>query len=61
MPSQSRGRAIGADVVSYRRRSVDPTAQPERERNAYHADGCDCPRPQCKAQRANNDPPPEAA
>jgi hypothetical protein len=61
MRSQSRGRAIGADVVSYRRRSIEPTAQPVRKPvgNAYHAADCTCPH--CEAQRSDDEPPPAAA
>jgi hypothetical protein len=64
MRSTSRGRAIGGDLVSYRRRSVDSLAERDaardRQISTFHADDCDCPA--CMAERADTDPlPPSAA
>jgi hypothetical protein len=65
MPHHSRGRAVGGELVSYRRRSVDPLAKPDAARDraisSFHASDCDCPR--CVAERAleRDDTPPDAA
>jgi hypothetical protein len=46
MPFNSRGHAVGGELVSYRRRGVDPFARPDdqREPNAFHSPECECPR-----------------
>jgi hypothetical protein len=50
MPFNSRGRSVGGELVSYRRSSVDPFAEPaparapNQPRTAFHSDECECPR-----------------